>query len=65
MGSESYVTIDQLRAFLATVEPGAGDDIAVLRCPACGDTFPTDAADAARCPSCGGQGAEPASEPLL
>jgi pimeloyl-ACP methyl ester carboxylesterase len=43
----------------------AGDHIAVLRCPACGDTFPTDAAGAAPCPTCGGRRAELASEPLL
>jgi proline iminopeptidase len=53
----------ELRAFLATA--GAGDDIAVLRCPACGDTFPTDAARVAPCPTCGGRRAELASEPLL
>jgi rRNA maturation endonuclease Nob1 len=39
--------------------------LVVLRCGACGDTFPSDDAENARCPSCGATEVEQATEPLL
>jgi Zn finger protein HypA/HybF involved in hydrogenase expression len=44
----------------------AADDLVVVRCLDCGDTFPIHESDVdAHCPTCGGTRHEPASEPLL
>jgi rRNA maturation endonuclease Nob1 len=41
-------------------------DLIVLRCGACGDTFPVHARDeATTCPTCGSADVHEASEPLL
>lgn len=41
------------------------NDLVVLRCTICGDTFSIHADDPAVCPSCGGDETDPATEPLL
>jgi rRNA maturation endonuclease Nob1 len=48
-------------------KPGTDDaDLIVLRCSACGDTFPVHRGEeATACPSCGSEDVHPASEPLL
>ena len=40
-------------------------EITVVRCEGCGDTFPTERLDQAECPSCGSRNLHPATEPLL
>ncbi len=41
------------------------DELIVLRCVTCGDTFAVHGVDAASCPSCGGTEHQIANEPLL
>ena len=45
----------------------AGDpDVVVVRCGACGDTFPVhEPVEGSTCPSCGSEDVHQASEPLL
>jgi Zn finger protein HypA/HybF involved in hydrogenase expression len=39
--------------------------VIVLRCKACGDTFPAHDDEPIKCPTCGSDDAEVAGEPLL
>ena len=41
------------------------EELIVLRCRDCGDTFPMHKGEEVSCPTCGGEDAAPAAEPLL
>lgn len=48
------------------IDPTPDDDLVVVRCVDCGDTFPIHESEVdATCPSCDGRRHELAAEPLL